>query len=259
MDPAAKVFKLKIFKFHPKILILNILIRLFIECRVYIMLDWREWEHEDVDLTAINHQPSIDALKACGLYKFWVIPDMRAQVDFLQWLVDRWSLQDQCFFIGGHQLEMEPEDIYFLTGLPKRGEHLTLFGTRPGGQSVDSLQLEFCNDQTRDKGIDIKTISLPELKVIVFTITKLCRSATLHIATGSQMRMEVDCFRGTIFNWCDAVLANVKGQLARANNEQLNTFGYGALVVSFGLERVSMLVMQHLTVGAGLRREPKLM
>jgi len=28
------------------------------------MLDWREWEHEDVDLTTINHQPSIDALKA---------------------------------------------------------------------------------------------------------------------------------------------------------------------------------------------------
>ena len=52
------------------------------------------------------------------------------------------ELQDQCFFIGGHQLEMEPTDIYFLTGLPKRGEHLTLFGTRPCGQSVDSLQLE---------------------------------------------------------------------------------------------------------------------
>jgi hypothetical protein len=27
------------------------------------MLDWREREHEDVDLAAIEHQPSIDALK----------------------------------------------------------------------------------------------------------------------------------------------------------------------------------------------------
>ena len=84
-------------------------------------------------------------------------------MDFLEWLVERWNVQDQCFYIGGHQLEMEPEDIYFLTGFPNRGEHLTLFGTRPGGQSVDSLRLEFCNDQTRDKGIDIKTISRPEL------------------------------------------------------------------------------------------------
>jgi len=48
------------------------------------MLSWWEWEHEDVDLATINHQPSIDALKACGLFKFWAIPGMRAQVDFLQ-------------------------------------------------------------------------------------------------------------------------------------------------------------------------------
>ena len=154
---------------------------------------------------------------------------------------------------------MEPEDIYFLTGLPKRGEHLTLFGTRPGGQYVDSLRLDFCNYQTRDKGIDIKTISHPELKVIAFTITRLCGSVALHVATGSQMRMAVDFFRSTIFNWCEAVLANVKGQLTRTKNEQLKNFGYGALVVSFGLERVPMLVPRHLTVGVGLPREPKRM
>ena len=164
------------------------------------MLDWREREHEDVDLAAINHQPSIDALKACGLFKFWAIPGMRAQVDFLQWLVDRWNVQDHCFIIGGHQLEMELEDIYFLTSLPKRGEQLTLFGTRLGGQSVDSLQLEFCNYQTKDKGIDIKTISHPEFKVIAFTVTRICGIATLHMANGSQMWIAVNCFRGIVFN-----------------------------------------------------------
>ena len=78
--------------------------------------------------------------------------------------------------------------------------------------------------------------------VIAFTVTMLCGSAALHIATGSQMRMAVDFFRGTIFNWCDVVLANVKGQLTRAKNGRLKTFGYGALVVSFGLERVPMLI-----------------
>ena len=149
------------------------------------MLYWREREHEDVDVVAWNHQPSLDALRACGLYKFWAIPGMRAQVDFLQWLVDRWSIQDQCFFIGGHQLEIESADIYFLIGFPKRGENLTLHGTKLGGQSVDSLRLEYCNSQARDKGIDIKTISHPELMVIVFTVTRLCGAAALHIATGS--------------------------------------------------------------------------
>jgi len=139
------------------------------------MLDWREREHEDVDAAAWNHQPSLDSLRACRLYKYWAIPGMRAQVDFLQWLVDRWSIQDQCFFIGGHQLEIELEDIYFLTGLSKRGEQLSLFGTRPGGQFVASLRLEFCDDlaDPKDKQIDIKTTIHPKLKVIAFTITRL--------------------------------------------------------------------------------------
>ena len=102
--------------------------------------------------------------------------------------------------------------------------------------------MEFCNDQTKDKWIDIKTIDRPELKVIAFTVTRLCGSASLHVATGSQMQMAVDCYQGTIFNWCEAVLANVKGQLTRAKNKQLKNFGYSFLVVSFGLERVPMLV-----------------
>ena len=121
------------------------------------MLIWREREHEDVDDAAMLHFPTMQALKACGIYKFWAIQGMRAQVDLLTWLVNRWNVQDQCFIIGGHRLEIELEDIYFLTGLSKRGEQLSLFGTRPGGQTVASLRQEFCNDEAdpRDKQIDI--------------------------------------------------------------------------------------------------------
>ena len=71
-------------------------------CRIPTILDWREIEHEDVDSAALNHQPTIDALRACGLYKYWVIPGMRVQVPFLEWLVARWNVQDQCFYIGDH-------------------------------------------------------------------------------------------------------------------------------------------------------------
>ena len=52
----------------------------FLVCRLPTMLDWSEREHKDVNLAAIDHQPSIDSLKACGLYKYWAIPSMRAQV-----------------------------------------------------------------------------------------------------------------------------------------------------------------------------------
>ena len=147
--------------------------------------------------------------------------------------------------IGGHQLEVELEDIYFLTGLSKRGEPLSLFGARLGGQSVASLKLEFCNDEAnpRDKRIDIKNIICPELTVIYFTIFKLCGSAALHVATGSQMCIAVDCFRGTVFNWCEAVLENVKGQLTKAKNGKLSNFGYGSIVVTFSIEMIHMLAL----------------
>ena len=110
---------------------------------------------------------------------------MRAQVDLLTWLVNKWDVQNQHFVIGGHRLEIELEDIYFLTGLSKRGEPLSLFGAGLGGQSISSLQLEFCNNESnpRDKQIDIKTIIHPRLKLISFTVTKLCGSSALHVAT----------------------------------------------------------------------------
>ena len=107
------------------------------------MLIWRERENEDVDDAAMNHIPTMQALRACGLYKLWAIQGMRAQVDLLTSLVNRWNVQDQCFVISGHRLEIELEDIYFLTGLSKRGKPLSLFGARPSGQSVGRLQLEF--------------------------------------------------------------------------------------------------------------------
>ena len=127
------------------------------------MLIWREREHEDVDDAAMIHPPTMQALRACGLYKFWALQGMRAQVDLLTWLVNKWDVQDHCFIIGDHRLEIELEDIYFLTVFSKRGVSISLFGTRPGGQSVASLRLEFCDDQAdpKDKQFDIKTIIRP--------------------------------------------------------------------------------------------------
>ena len=152
-------------------------------------------------------------LKNYGLYKFWVIQGMRAQVELMTWLVNKWDVQDQCFIIGDHWLKIELEDIYFLTGLSKRGENISLFGVRQGGLPVASYKQEFCSGESEPKvnRIDIKTILWLDLKFISFTIIRLCGSVTPHVATKSQMHTAVECFRGTIFNWCEGVLANMKG------------------------------------------------
>ena len=63
----------------------------------------------------------------------------------------------------------------------------------------------------KDGHIDIKTILRLDIKVIAFTVTRLCGSAALHVATKSQMQTAVKCLGGTIFNSCEGVLANMKG------------------------------------------------
>ena len=75
------------------------------------MLIWREHGHEGVDDTAMIHLPTMQALRACGLYTFWAIQGMRAQVDLLTCLVNKWDVQDHCFFIGDHWLKIELDDI----------------------------------------------------------------------------------------------------------------------------------------------------
>jgi hypothetical protein len=54
-------------------------------CRM--VLEWREREHEEV--YAVVHQDLVAqvALKRCGLYKFWALKGMRAQVRLLEMLV----------------------------------------------------------------------------------------------------------------------------------------------------------------------------
>ena len=80
----------------------------------------------------------------------------------------------------------------------------------------------------------------------------------MHVATSSQMRIVVDCFRGTIFNWCEDVLANIKGQLTRAKNGKLNNFGYGSIVATFSLERIPTLSSENIHVDVGRPREPRM-
>jgi hypothetical protein len=51
---------------------------------------------------------------------------MRAQVRFLQFLVDYWDLDSERFNLNGKPLRIEVEDIYFFTELSHRGELVKL-------------------------------------------------------------------------------------------------------------------------------------
>ena len=49
----------------------------------------------------------------------------------------------------------------------------------------------------------------------------------------------------------------MKGQLTRAKNSKLKNFGYGAILVSFALERISSLAPQLIFVDYGEPKEPR--
>ena len=55
-------------------------------CRM--VLEWREREHGDVEEAVQGDLMAQQALRACGLYKFWCLGILRAKPRLLQLLVD---------------------------------------------------------------------------------------------------------------------------------------------------------------------------
>jgi hypothetical protein len=62
---------------------------------------------------------------------------MRAQLRLLEYLVHMWDVKEQAFHLGVHTLTIDIEDIYFLTGLSRRGSRVTLTGSRGGGEPMN--------------------------------------------------------------------------------------------------------------------------
>ena len=80
-----------------------------------MVLEWREIEHGDVEEAVHVDLMAQQALRACGLYKFWHLGSLRAKPRLLQLLVDYWDPDSKTFQLDGISLSLEVEDIYFIT------------------------------------------------------------------------------------------------------------------------------------------------
>ena len=80
-------------------------------------LTWREREHEAEDMVALHDPVTVNALRNCGLLKFFRISSIRAQISLLQYILDAWDPVNQVFQIRGKTIPLTIEDMYFLTGL----------------------------------------------------------------------------------------------------------------------------------------------
>ena len=148
-----------------------------------MVLEWREREHEEDNANAENHPPTIAALRECGLLKYFRIPGMRAQVRLLEYLVRMWDPDQQVFNVGSHTLSIDIEDIYFLTGLSRRGYYVSLTGSRGGGLNMS----EYCNqyyvpEAKRKKGkVAIWGVQDLTLHTTLFTIAQMADNSPPHM------------------------------------------------------------------------------
>ena len=92
------------------------------------MIEWKEREHEATEMVALHNPTCIQELRNCGLLKLFRTHNMRKQVGLLDRIVHMWDPDLRVFQVGNHVLEIEIEDIYFVTGLSKRGAPVAMSG-----------------------------------------------------------------------------------------------------------------------------------
>ena len=97
-----------------------------------MVLEWREREHEDMDQEALQDAPTMNVLCQSGLLKFLCASPMRLNVRLLEFLINYWDHDLGMSDLQGEFLEVTSEDVYFISGLSRRGAPVNLKGTDRG-------------------------------------------------------------------------------------------------------------------------------
>lgn len=153
-------------------------------------ITWREREHEEEDMIALQDLATMTALRNCGLLKLFRISSMRQQISLLQYFLDAWDPVTQVFQIRGKNIPFTVEDIYFLTGLLRRGSPVSLSGPSLGGESVRDYVRRYCKEGSKpgkDGKILIRDVTSRSLRTILFTIGRMVGSMSVHAANRSYM------------------------------------------------------------------------
>jgi hypothetical protein len=117
--------------------------------------------------------------------------------------------------LEGQSLVPTIEDIYFLTGLSRRGEPVN-FQTFPAGpRKISELVVEYCEAGTDHRGsqVPISNITNLLLQTILLLIGRITGSATVHQASCAQMNCLIQCMNAQIFDWSTTLLECMKRQL----------------------------------------------
>ena len=160
------------------------------------------------------------ALRACGLYKFWCLGILRAKPRLLQMLVDYWDPDSEYFHIDRMSLTIEVEDRYFIT--------------------IDEYIAVYCFLDMKKVGSQIPTNSIQVLglKAILLALGRIAELASLHQASRPLTFYAVECMRATVYKWSNALLSNMKQYLSECKMGRVRNFGFSRTLITFFFERV---------------------
>ena len=212
-------------------------------------------------MIALHDPVTVGALRDCGLLKFFRISSMRAQISLLQYLLDAWDPVNQVFQIRNKPIPLTVTDIYFLTGLSRRGAPISLSGTVRGNDSVRDYVRQYCREgsqPSRDGKVVIRDVTSRPLRSILYTLGRMAGSASLHVANRSHMQHALECLQTKIFNWSDAVLSQMRNQLNKVKDGTLKNFGFGSILTAFALEKIPLMQPQYIDLGVPSPTEPRM-
>ena len=89
-----------------------------------------------------------------------------------------------------------------------------MHGKPLGGLTVDDYVHVYYVEESKKVGtqIDIKDLRDLHMKILLFTIGRVVRFASLHQASRTQMSIVVECLVH-LYDWCTTLLINMKKQL----------------------------------------------
>lgn len=136
---------------------------------------------------------------------------MKANTRLIELLIHYWIAENDAFMIDQIPLRIKIDDIYFITGLSRRGEIVHSTGKMRGSPNVEDYVHIYCRGHSKKIGISIliKNVESLSLKILLFSIARVNGFSTLHQASCVSMSPAVECLT-TVFDWCTPLLTNMK-------------------------------------------------
>ena len=183
--------------------------------KFFIMSIWREREHEREEREMFTDIATLLVLRRCGLLKYARLELMRGQEDLLRWIIQQWDDRQHVFHIGGNELSIEKDDIYFLTSLSCHGPRPNLTGSRADPRTTANLICTHCIQDTEvvSNGVPIAQVASIPLRSLLWMIVDLARAKSQHVATKAQLLLALNCMQPQVFYWCEGVVCWVRAEL----------------------------------------------